>query len=218
MQQSQENSQELSVFNLTIEGFWQLHTYGIDLNHLFILECLNEGTDIEKHVKSTKLKAWKHNLFRKSMITEKGEVTVIGKEILKSLAESRSITQSISSVSKSADDSFEKWWKTYPGTDIFEYKGKKFAGSRALRVNKNECRKKFEAIIIEGEFNAEKLVQLLETEVWLKKEQSLKENDNKLRYMQNSLSYLNQRTFESFETISSQRPTDSNQSSSTVDI
>lgn len=152
------------------------------------------------------------------MITEKGEVTVIGKEILRSLAENRSITQSISSVTKNADDSFEKWWKTYPGTDIFEYRGKKFAGSRALRINKNECRKKFEAIVSEGEFNTEKLIQLLETEVWLKKEQSIKDNENKLKYMQNSLTYLNQRTFESFTNISSQRIEDTNQSSSTVDI
>jgi hypothetical protein len=38
----------------------------------------------------------------------------------------------------------------------------------------------------------------LEFDVLQKKENSVKNNDNKLRYMQNSLTYLTQRSFEPF--------------------
>ena len=42
------------------------------------------------------------------------------------------------------------------------------------------------------------MVEALEYEVVQKKENSVKAGENKLKYMQNSLTYLNQRTFEPF--------------------
>lgn len=223
MQQLPENSQELSLFNLTIEGFWQLQSSGIDLNHLFILECLNEGTDIEKHTNIAKVKAWKQNLYRKSLITEAGEVTTLGKELLTSLAlpNSSSPREIIKKAISSADDAFDQWWKAYPSTDMFSYGGIRFDGARGLRQKKEDCRKKFGEILLEGEYSAEDLIRALEYEIFMKKENSVKQKENKMKYMQNSLTYLNQRTFENFvelardyvKVVSDQRP-----SSSTVDI
>lgn len=191
--------------------------HGIDLNHLFILECLNEGTDIEKHVNSSKLKAWKQNLYRKSLITPQGEVSETGKELLKALREAKPVSSAIISVKKKMDEGFDLWWRIYPTTDMFDYKGKHFDGSRGLRVRKEECRVKFNAILLEGEFKVEDMIRCLELEVIMKKEQSFKENDNKMKYMQNSLTYLNQRTFENFNLGIHNLPK-TNGSSSTVDI
>ena len=42
------------------------------------------------------------------------------------------------------------------------------------------------------------MISALEFDVLQKKENSVKNNDNKLRYMQNSLTYLTQRSFEPF--------------------
>jgi len=200
MQQSQQeqNAQGLSVFNLTIEGFRQLQTYGIDLNHLFILECLSEGTDVEKHMSSSKVAAWKQNLYRKSLITEKGEVTVLGKELLVALSSARPPGEVVRKIRKEVDELFELWWKAYPPTDMFEYKGRSFSGSRGLRQKKEDCKKKFNEILLEGEHSAEDLIRALEREITLKKEQSVKDNENKMKYMQNSATYLNQRTYENF--------------------
>lgn len=199
MQQLPENSQELSIFNLTIEKFWQLQTSGIDLNNLFVLECLNEGTDIEKHVSAAKIKAWKQNLYRKSLITETGEVTTLGKELLMSLIDHTSSPRElIKKVIGSTDDAFERWWKEYPATDNLMYLNKVFPGSRGLRQRKEECRKKFGDILLEGTYSVEDMISALKTEILMKMNQSVRDNENKMKYMQNSLTYLNQRTFENF--------------------
>jgi hypothetical protein len=194
----QESSLGSSVFNLTIEGFKQLQTYGIDLNHLFVLECFLEGTDITKHISSSKIAAWKQNLYRKSLITEKGEVTTLGKELIEALKSAKSPREVVRKVRKEADDAFELWWKTYPATDLFTFQGKTFSGSRGLKQKKEECRKKFDEIILEGDYDADKLIEALKREINLKMIQSVRDNENKLKYMQNTATYLNQRTFENF--------------------
>ena len=221
MPQSAENSQESSIFNLTIEKFWQLQVNGIDLNNLFVLECFNEGTDIGKHISSSKIKAWKQNLYRKSLLTESGEVTVLGKELLESLkSPTRPIGAVIREVGKKNMDIFEQWWKSYPSTDAMVYMNKAFPGSRGLKQKKDDCRKKFNDILLEGEYSPEDMIDALKTEILMKMNQSVRDNENKMRYMQNTLTYLNQRTFENFIEIA--RATRGKQissgSSSIVDI
>ena len=101
-------------------------------------------------------------------------------------------------VKRKVDDEFERWWKAYPGTDTFTYRGKSFTGSRSMRVKKDECKIKLKKILEEGEYIIDELVAALEYEVLQKKESSLKAGTNKLTFQQNSLTYLNQRTFEPF--------------------
>jgi hypothetical protein len=50
----------------------------------------------------------------------------------------------------------------------------------------------------EGEYTVDELIAALEFEVQQKKENSLKTGVNRMTFMQNSLTYLNQRTFEPF--------------------
>jgi CRISPR/Cas system CSM-associated protein Csm2 small subunit len=52
--------------------------------------------------------------------------------------------------------------------------------------------------MIEGDYTAQQLIEALKYEILQKKEASSKTSVNKLAYMQNSLTYLNQRTFEPF--------------------
>jgi hypothetical protein len=99
---------------------------------------------------------------------------------------------------KPATEEFEEWWKEYPGTDIFTYKGKKFSGSRNLKKDRDECRLKFDKILLEGEYTAAQLTEALKFDVLQKKENSIKTGLNRLSYMQNSVSYLNQRSYEPF--------------------
>jgi capsule polysaccharide export protein KpsE/RkpR len=67
-----------------------------------------------------------------------------------------------------------------------------------MRVKKDDCKLKFKKILDEGEYTIDELVAALEYEVLQKKENSVKAGENKLKYMQNSLTYLNQRTFEPY--------------------
>ena len=136
------------------------------------------------------------SLIRKGLLSEDGQkLTVPGNELLTFIKSSSSEKLK----KKKADNSeFDKWWKTFPATDTFEYKGKKFIGSRSLKNSKDDCKLKFEKILFEGEYTADVLIKALEYELLQKLEASIKTNTNKLAYMQNSLTYLRQRTFESY--------------------
>jgi hypothetical protein len=57
---------------------------------------------------------------------------------------------------------------------------------------------KFDKILLEGEYTAADLIAALKFDVEQKKENSVKLGTNKLTYMQNSLTYLNQRSYEPF--------------------
>jgi hypothetical protein len=135
-------------------------------------------------------------LIRKGLVSEQGDkITTIGMELL-SFIESEGETKIVKR--KPATSDFDKWWAAYPGTDTFTHKGKKFTGNRGLRQHKEECRLKFDKILLEGEYTAQEMIDALNLDVLQKKENSVKNNTNKLTYMQNSLTYLNQRSFEPF--------------------
>jgi hypothetical protein len=74
----------------------------------------------------------------------------------------------------------------------------KFTGSRSLRQNKEDCKLKFNKILLEGDYTAAELIAALNYDVLQKKENSVKQRSNKLTYLQNSATYLNQRSFEPF--------------------
>jgi len=115
---------------------------------------------------------------------------------------------------------FEEWWKAYPGTDTFSHKGKDFTGGRGLRVNKEECKIKFDKIVNEGEYTGQDLIDALKFDVLQKEENSVNTKANKLSYMQNSLTYLNQRSFEPFIELVKQGKTvqETEESVNTFDI
>jgi hypothetical protein len=135
-------------------------------------------------------------LIRKGLITTTDDkLTTLGRDLLEFLnikGEAKIIRR------KPATTDFEEWWKTYPGTDSFEYKGKKFTGTRAIRKGKDECRLKFDKIILEGEYTAAQLIASLNFEILQKKESSLQTSSNRMTFMQNSVTYLNQRAFEPY--------------------
>jgi hypothetical protein len=136
------------------------------------------------------------SLIRKGLITQNDEkLTLIGRDLLKFI-DTETTVKIVRR--KPATTDFEEWWKTYPGTDSFEHKGKTFKGTRALRLHKDDCRTKFNKIIIEGEYTAAQLIAALNFEVNQKKETSITENANRLKFMQGSSVYLNQRSFEPF--------------------
>jgi hypothetical protein len=182
---------------LTAYHFEELIKKGYSLDSLFLLKLIDEQFDIAPMCESSmKIKAMHQNLIRKGLITEtEDKITTLGRELLVFIdtKEPKKI------VKKKADTTeFEEWWKVYPGTDTFTHNGKKFSGNRGLRQNKDECRIKFNKILLEGEYTAKDLIDALLFDVNQKKENSVKTSTNKLSYMQNSLTYLNQRSYEPF--------------------
>jgi len=143
---------------------------------------------------SAKITALVQSLNRKGLITDDGsKLTTLGLELLVFMdsKEPRKIERKKTDSSK-----FEEWWKEFPSTDTFEYKGKLFSGCRNLRQGKDDCRIKFDKILLEGEHSAQILIDALKFDILNKRENSLKTGINKLTYLQNSLTYLNQRSYE----------------------
>jgi hypothetical protein len=182
---------------ITPHHFEELIKKSYSLDIVYFLKLIEEQYDVSAMVKdSARIAALYQSLIRKGLITENGDkITTIGNDLLKFLETEQEVKLI---KKKSSVDDFETWWKVYPGTDTFSHKGKKFAGSRSLRQNKEDCKIKFNKIIIEGDYTAKQLTDALIYDVNQKKESSFKQNVNKLTYMQNSLTYLNQRSFEPF--------------------
>lgn len=185
--------------NLSLEfyHFSELYKNGYTLDMVFLLKLAEEDVDIKLLCEeSPKLKALYQGIYRKGLLTDDNKLTLAGKAVLQLLDKKE---ENVVLKKKSVvEDDFNIWWKTFPGTDTFVHNGVSFAGTRSLRAKKDECKLKLNKILAEGEYTIEELVQAIEYEVLQKKENSVKTNTNKLSYMQNSLTYLNQRTFEPF--------------------
>lgn len=181
---------------ITLNKLEQLYKSGYSLDIVFFLKMIQEGSVIGEVCEGNpKLEALYQSLIRKGLITEKDELTIAGEALIKFL----NTKEKVKLVKKSSEPSvFDQWWLAYPATDTFKYKNKTFYGTRSLRANREECKIKLEAILNEKEYTLEVLIKALEFEVVQKKENSIKTGANKLTYMQNSLTYLNQRTYESF--------------------
>lgn len=186
------------IIGLTSVAFDQLLQLGLDANHLYILEGLQEEAGQSLHITSPKLLGWRQTLERKGYIDIKGDITKDGRDLLSQLSSGNSLTVKRQRRLKREQiiNSFDLWWKVYPATDTFEYKGKAFRGTRALRTSKLECTIKFGAIISQGEYTVEEMIAALEEEKKYKMIDSLNTGKNKMSYFQNSATYLNQRTFE----------------------
>jgi hypothetical protein len=184
-------------FNTTYFHFEEIYKKGYTLDLLFLLKLVEEGYDYKALCASDiKIEALHQTLIRKGLITDSGKITTMGAQLISFMA-STATTRKINKVKTNSND-FENWWKAYPGTDTFTHKGKSFSGSRSMRVKKDDCKIKFDKIILEGEYTAAEMIAALNYDVLQKKENSVKTGTNKLTFLQNSLTYLNQRSYEPF--------------------
>jgi hypothetical protein len=182
--------------------FETISELGLTLDHIFILSFIKNNT-IEglKDKKTQKVKGILNTLKRKNIIDEEGNINPNYLEFANAFATEKidyeKLVNKVKDVNNKEKDSFEIWWETYPKTDTFTYQGIKFTGNRALRQSKADCKAKFKILLMEG-YNPDKLIQALRVEVTQKMMASVRTRSNKLSFMQNSLTYLNKRTFDSY--------------------
>jgi hypothetical protein len=183
--------------NVNAQQFEELIKRGYNLDVIFLLKLIDDRFDVSPLCDgSMKIASVYHSLIRKALITPDDEkITTLGRDLL-DFMNAKSTGRIVRR--KPASTDFEEWWKAYPGTDAFEYKGKSFKGTRALRLYKDDCRLKFDKIILEGDYTAVQLIAALNYEIIQKKENSISTNSNRLTFMQGSAVYLNQRSYEPF--------------------
>lgn len=183
--------------NITHYHFEEIVKAGYTLDMIYLLKLAEEGIDVASMCSDTKMKTLCQTVRRKGLLSESFQITLIGKCIIGFLDE-EGVPNMKLDMKKASFDEFETWWKAYPGTDTFTHRGHSFTGTRSMRSRRDDCKAKLLAILAEGEYKIEELIAALEYEVLQKKENSIKTKTNRLTFMQNSLTYLNQRTFENF--------------------
>ena len=181
---------------LTFSHFKELTKAGYSLDMLCFIALVEEGNDPDDMcTDDAKMKILYQAVRRKGLLSEANKITLVGKDVLSFLNEK--MEQPKLPKKKKSED-FDKWWNQYPGTDTFTYKSQSFTGTRGMRVKKEDCKVKFNSIVAEGDYTTIELIAALDYEVLQKKENSIKTKTNRLTFMQNSLTYLNQRSFEPF--------------------
>ena len=184
--------------HITPEQFEELIKKSYSLDIIYLLKLIDAKYNVEPlYENSMRLSAIYQSLIRKGLIAKDDDkVTIIGKDLLKFVGEDNTQTKFVKHRPNAT--AFDEWWKLYPGTDTFTYDGKRFRGTRALRKDKQACKIKFNAILSEGDYTAQELLAALKFELEQKISMSVKTGTNRLTYQQNSLTYLNQRTYEAY--------------------
>jgi hypothetical protein len=182
---------------VTPSHFEQLLKQSYSLDHIFLLKLVEANIDIQPLTDgSMKIAGLYQSLVRKGLVSDvTQEITQIGRELL-TFADSE-VKQPMKKLKQKSSD-FDAWWNVFPSTDNFEHNGKKFSGSRGLKRNREECRIKFNKILSEGDYTADDIVNATLLDVFLKKQASVKNGDNRMSFIQNSFTYISQRSFEPF--------------------
>lgn len=184
-------------FKISPSHFEKLIKQSYSLDHVYLLKLIEANVNIQSMIDgSMKIAGLYQSLVRKGLVSDvTQQITLIGRELL-TFADSEE-KRSIEKLKVKSSD-FDNWWNAFPSTDNFEHKGKTFAGSRGLKRAREDCRIKFNKILSEGDYTGDLIVQATALDIFLKKEGSVKSGENKLSYVQNSLTYLTQRSFEPF--------------------
>lgn len=199
------------------------------IDHLLILECLynNDLDMLDKYDKNMTIERALNNyqcLERKELIVPSDDevyycISLLGKEFYEELLGlSMGLTVTPVDLRSKRDQEFEEFWQAYPSTGNWTADdGRKFLSSRSLRAGKKEDNKRlYNRIINEGRYTHSDILSCLNYEIDIKKKQSIATGVNHLQYMQGSITWLNQRTFENF--ISEVRSGDSNKPPVNYDV
>ena len=117
--------------NINISHFEELMKRGYSLDMVYLLMLIDEGADLSGlYQESERAANIRSAMLRKALITEDRKITLLGKDLLAFMSSTK---RGRIEKKKVLSTEFDEWWKVFPGTDTFEYKGKKFIGSRALR-------------------------------------------------------------------------------------
>jgi len=183
---------------LTSNHFGELIKRGYSLDMIFLMKLIGETDEDYTFSENAKVYNLLQTIKRKGLCSDGYVLTQEGKDLLSFLSSTDDKPKIPRKKKVDVTGDFEKWWKVYCGTDSFEYKGKKFKGTRALRVKKDDCKAEIQKILKQGEYTIEELIQALKLEISQKQENSYKTGQNKMSYFQNSLTYLKQHTYEPF--------------------
>jgi len=185
-----------------------LDKYNISADQLLIIELLffKEYSDLEIYIQRVNInyEVIMQNLFRRDFIKYYNDdcpgfkevrnlyLTLKGENVIKALRDVN-LQDDESPVVITVETYFNEFWDTFPISD----KWGKFPATRSLRSDKSGCNKKYVKLLLEEGYKHEDIIKALKYQVSLfKKNTTLV--DNKMKFFQNSSTWLNQKTFTSY--------------------
>lgn len=197
-------TEQIKIFNLEVAHFIHIKKLRIPIEHIFVLEILFLAKDGDGF--PPEFLTPMQFLERKGYIDVQGKTTQAGKDLLAVLSSPASelLKKDVKKAKKTnteEKDSFEEWWKIYPGTDYFEHKGRTFKGTQSKKMKKEECRRLF-IIMCNSNFTAEEIIRATRFHVDMAKDTSYKKGENQISFIANSERYLRERKFEPFISLS----------------
>lgn len=187
----------LELFNIGLDEFITIIKNGLSLDHIYMLQMYEQECDIS--VFSIKLKGYRLTLIRKGYLNEDNTLTGEGKSILKTgdIHETLKANKAkIKAKTEKIKTDFDRWWEVFPSTD--RIKEANMDVTRNLQEAKSKCRELFREIVDKGEHTAEEIIKATAWDVQNRINISIKTRKNSLTFLQNSATYLRQRTFAAF--------------------
>lgn len=200
--------------NITLEKYIKILDAGYSLDILYLLKLIKDKVDITDVILHPKIEAINQMLLRKQLITDDNGITMSGNELLSYLED---VDNDKELVKRLKTTDFEKWWVTYPSSNMFVYKNKTFRGTQSKRIKKVECRQLFNKYLNEG-FLADDIINATEYHFQVAKDLSFKEGKNQLSFIGNSYRYLNEKMFVPFIELYKQKATKVEQVGNAIDI
>ena len=186
---------------MTPYHFEKIIKKGYSFDIVYMLKLLKNNYDISSMCKnSIKIKNLYATIIRKELYSEDtNELTLTGDELL--LFSDSKIETVFKKKSVEFSD-FDEWWKIFPSNNKFTHKGMNFKPTRSFISKKADCKRLFEKYVNEKLFTAKEIISATQYDINLKKEQSVKKRENQLTFLQNTYTYLYQKTFEGFIDLS----------------
>lgn len=181
------------LFKIGYSHFKELKQKGYSLDSLFVLSLVDDGVDITQ-LGDENVELLMKGLIRKGLLSEEGKVTKLGTELLE-FCETKASRLAIGKVK---DEAFDRWWKEFPASNYFEYKGKVFRGTQNKRLKQMECRSLFNKYVTTGEFTAEEIIGATAFHIEVAKDLSFQTGKNELSFISNTHTYLLNKKFEPF--------------------
>ena len=185
--------------NINICHFEEIIKKGYSLDIIYLLRLIHAGVDVESELcnNSVKIKAIYDSMMRKGLISSETKKLTLDGENLLGFTESDDL-HIVKTKPLPDKDMFLMWWESYPSTNKFVINNMEFKATRSFKVKKEDCRILFNKMINDKLFTAEEIIEATKFDVDLKKVSSFKERKNNLTYLQNTHTYLYQKTFEGF--------------------
>lgn len=111
-----------------------------------------------------------------------------------------------------SDNGFSDFWKEFPRTATFSYKGMSFKSSRVLRSNEAVCKMEYDKAIAKGVVTPEQMLKVIKYQVQTMKEESFDRGINRFEHMNGCEVWLRQAKYEALievmEHEEDEQPTD----------